>query len=396
MIHIEEVKIKQYLSKYQNPDVCLKDIVSTVNHYAGLAIKQDTYVFNDGTPLDLVNLTGTIPVSYKGNIYNIPVCIWLMDTHPKNAPLCYVKPTSDMSIKVSMFVDQNGKIYLPYLHDWVPNSSDILGLIQVMICTFGEQPPVYAKPREPYPSPRDSYASPRDWESLHCHIPGTSGALPSFYPPVMPSYIAGQGPASNASSYPPFPQYRPFESCVIPGEPASASTGIAGTITDEHIRASLMSAIEDKLKRRMREQYSQNQAELDTLKRTHQELVQGKARLDDILNRLEREQSELDKNVTILQDKEQELDKSISKLANEEAIDVDNAVTTTAPLFKQLFNAFAEEAATEDAIYYMGEALRQGVIDLDVFLKQVRTLSRKQFMLRATMRKCRQKAGLAC
>lgn len=46
-------------------------------------------------------------------------------------------------------------------------------------------------------------------------------------------------------------------------------------------------------------------------------------------------QNELDKNITILQDKEQELDKSIAKLANEEGIDVDNAVTTTAPLFRQ-------------------------------------------------------------
>lgn len=35
------------------------------------------------------------------------------------------------------------------------NSSDLEGLIQVMIVTFGEQPPVYAKPREsnvPYPT----------------------------------------------------------------------------------------------------------------------------------------------------------------------------------------------------------------------------------------------------
>lgn len=61
----------------------------------------------------------------------------------------------------------------------------------------------------------------------------------------------------------------------------------------------------------------------------------------------------------------------------------------------RLLNAFAEEAALEDAIYYMGDALRRGVIDLDVFLRQVRTLSRKQFMLRAIMQKCRQKAGLA-
>lgn len=75
--------------------------------------------------MELVNLAGTIPVSYKGSIYNIPICIWLIDTHPQNAPICYVKPTSDMSVKVSMYVDQNGKIYLPYLHDWVPVSIKI-------------------------------------------------------------------------------------------------------------------------------------------------------------------------------------------------------------------------------------------------------------------------------
>lgn len=45
-----------------------------------------------------------------------------MDTHPYNAPLAYVRPTPDMQIKVSMFVDHNGKIYLPYLHDWNPVS----------------------------------------------------------------------------------------------------------------------------------------------------------------------------------------------------------------------------------------------------------------------------------
>lgn len=60
---------------------------------------------------------------YVGNTYNIPICIWLMDTHPYNAPMCYVKPTSGMQIKVSIFVDHNGKIYLPYLHDWVPVSN---------------------------------------------------------------------------------------------------------------------------------------------------------------------------------------------------------------------------------------------------------------------------------
>jgi ESCRT-I complex subunit TSG101 len=71
---------------------------------------------------------------------------------------------------------------------------------------------------------------------------------------------------------------------------ANNSSGTAGTISEEHIRASLLSAVEDKLRRRLREQFSQIQAELETLRRTEQELTQGKDKLDDILARLEKEQ----------------------------------------------------------------------------------------------------------
>ena len=56
-----------------------------------------------------------------------------------------------MQIKVSHAVDGNGKIYLPYLHDWDASNSDILGLIQMCIITFGEQPPVFARPQNQGP-----------------------------------------------------------------------------------------------------------------------------------------------------------------------------------------------------------------------------------------------------
>ena len=35
----------------------------------------------------------------------------------------------------------------------------------------------------------------------------------------------------------------------------------------------------------------------------------------------------------------------------------------------RILNAFAEEQATEDAIFYLGEALRKQSIDLDVYLR---------------------------
>ncbi|TPP58355.1 Tumor susceptibility protein [Fasciola gigantica] len=75
-------------------------------------------------------------------------------------------------------------------------------------------------------------------------------------------------------------------------------------------------------------------------------------------------------------------------------INVDEAVDTTFPLYKQLVSSFAEEQAIEDAVYYLGDALGKGALDLDSFLKKVRELSRKQFILRATVQQCREKAGL--
>lgn len=389
---MDPVRLRQWLSKYQNPEAVYRDISSAVNHYQGLLPQQENYTFMDGTTMELVNLSGTIPVNYRGSTYNIPICIWLIDTHPKNAPICYVKPTPDMSVKVSMFVDQNGKIYLPYLHDWAQNGSDLLGLIQVMIVTFGEQPPVFARPKSdnnlPYPaySPKPPGFGSPPYPTSTPYPP--SSVVSGGYPPYPPSSNAFQSfPPYPNSPFPPFPPTSNFGS---PTPPACT-----GTIKDEHIRESLITAIEEKLLRKMKEQFMQNQAELQTLKRTQDELKQGKTKLDVMLNRLEKEQKDLDKNVTVLKDKEQELNTAIEKIGNQESIDVDDAVTTTAPLYKQLLNAFAEEAALEDAIYYMGEALRCGVIDLDVFLRQVRALSRKQFMLRALMQKCRQKAGLA-
>ncbi|XP_016402901.1 tumor susceptibility gene 101 protein-like, partial [Sinocyclocheilus rhinocerous] len=82
----------------------------------------------------------------SGNVYNIPVCLWLLDTYPYNPPICFVKPTSAMMIKTGKHIDANGKIYLPYLHEWKHPQSDLYGLIQVMIVVFGEEPPVFSRP----------------------------------------------------------------------------------------------------------------------------------------------------------------------------------------------------------------------------------------------------------
>ena len=418
--------IGQILSKYQYPDKAKRDVCAAIRQYKNLRVKLDTYVFNDGLRQELACLDGTIPVMYKGTYYHIPVCIWLLDSHPYNSPICYVKPTSDMQIKASRHVDNNGRVYLPYLHNWQPDTSDLLGVIQVMIIVFGETPPVYSKPKlpnsttyptsTPYPVEPSTFMPMPNVGSPYPPYPpvlnSSSGPPPPSYPPVSTQYAPYQSPypAATGYSYPPYnsatggmPSSNSYPttatSTATPPYPPTTSSSLSmqsstGTITEEHIHASLLSAVEDKLKKRLREVLAQSQAEIEVLKKTEDDLNKGKIKLQEIISRMQQEQKQLERNIVTMGYKEGEITELQQKIESQQELSIDEAVVAPAPLYNQIVNAFAEENATEDAVYYLGEALRKGVIDLDIFLKHVRSLSWKQFMLKALMQKCREKANL--
>lgn len=91
-----------------------------------------------------------------------------------------------------------------------------------------------------------------------------------------------------------------------------------------------------------------------------------------LFNRFSR-QAEVDRNIELLKKKDEELSEALEKMENQtENNDIDDIIVPTAPLYKQILNLYAEENAIEDTIFYLGEALRRGVIDLEVFLKVTR------------------------
>lgn len=417
------------LSKYKYPDQAKREVLNVVQQFADLRPVLNTHVFNDGTSKEMLCLDGTVPVMYKGRTYNIPVCLWLLDTHPYNPPMIYVKPTANMQIKPGRHVDMSGRIYLPYLHEWKHPQSDLSGVIQVLVCVFGDEPPVFAKSQSqpamaaqpPYPphvalppaAATGGYAPyPTSGSAMpmpNYPAPATAGAYrppgsnaTTGYQPYPPAYTgAGQAaqPSQIAPNQPPFQGYPqgfapyPQTTQTYPQQTATAA-GSNATITDEMYRASLLSAVEDKIRRRLREVFDQAQAEMNALKKTQEDLQKGRQKLDDMLQRLEREQNVVEENIRQLRQKDDDIRDALTKMDSSEEVNIDEVIQPSAPLYKQLLNAFAEEQATEDAVYYMGEALRKGVVELDVFLKQVRELSRKQFMCRMLIRKCRQTAGL--
>lgn len=375
-----------HTAKYKHPEHTKQDIANTIKYVITLTPRLEKYTFETGESKELICLDGTIPVTFRDASYNIPVGIFISDNHPFEAPLCYVRPTKDMTIKTSPHVDGSGRVYLPYLSEWNKNTSDILSTIQVMQIVFGQMCPVYQKAK--------GYDSPSSNVSMPPALP-----MNPYYPSANSNNTSNNGPSSSGSismPTPPQPLY-PFSSQQPQpySSPSSHTNNPTGTISEEHIKASLVSAVEDRLKSRMREKIHQLQDEIEVLKKTSNDLNRGKIQLDDMKTRMANEIAELTAAKQKLSDLDEQLQEFIVKYDKEgEDINPDEVYGPTQPLFKQLLDAYAEENAVVDAIYYTGEGLRAGVISLDVFLKSIRELSRRQFMLRALMRACRAKARL--
>ncbi|XP_059738845.1 ubiquitin-conjugating enzyme E2 variant 3 isoform X4 [Bos taurus] len=131
-----------FRATYKFRDLTVEELKNVNMFFPHFRYSMDTYVFKDSSQKDLLNFTGTIPVIYQGNTYNIPIRLWILDSHPFAPPICFLKPTANMGILVGKHVDAQGRIYLPYLQNWSHPKSVIVGLIKEMIAKFQDELPL--------------------------------------------------------------------------------------------------------------------------------------------------------------------------------------------------------------------------------------------------------------
>ena len=186
--------------QYKYKDISKRDITAALSYFKELSPKPERYVYPNGQVKELITLTGTIPVSFKGSRYNIPVQLYMSDLHPYTPPIAYVRPTSDMSINVSETVDSNGRVMLPCLSEWNYPHSDLYMLLNFMAIRFGEHTPLFAKSSKP--TPATVTPSPTPPPPAANPLPYPTDSRPPYpvqgYNSGMPSY---QMPGSAYTGY---------------------------------------------------------------------------------------------------------------------------------------------------------------------------------------------------
>lgn len=270
-------QIYSYLCQYSYQDRSKNDIKNVLNQYRSLKAVLEKCEYPNLINRDLICLKGTIPVMYRGSYYNIPVNIWVLNNYPYSAPLCWVNPTKDMTIKVSQHVNREGRVFLPYLSDWNAEESDLLGVIQVMIIAFGQLPPLFSKPKDVPSTTLNTGIFFLNFYLRNYHFylflvtppypmnnrfPG-SNQFAGVYPAIQPVTMNPPSSFSQSSN----PGY-PYPSSINNVNASTDAVGNKEGISKEQIHLSLMSALEDKLKSRSREIASQYNAEIEVLRKT--------------------------------------------------------------------------------------------------------------------------------
>ncbi|KAG7219153.1 hypothetical protein INR49_006312 [Caranx melampygus] len=221
--------------QYRHPAETLADLRRVRSLFSDLRLYVDFYCFPNKEKKKLVYLAGTVPVHYEGTEYNIPVCIWLHETHPVSRPRCYVCPSTSMVINpYCPCVDASGNISLDGLRNWTHGMSNLSLLMSEMRRAFQVNTPLYARCPAQTPPPVGVQASQvvigGGSESLHHPRPSSSSSssittftsdLPGQKEELLGIDFSAPSPSSSSS------HNNPFLSSSFPGlaEPLSRSMG---------------------------------------------------------------------------------------------------------------------------------------------------------------------------
>ena len=398
--------IQSLAGAFRDPSRVSRDASSLLNSLAGrhLHPEASSFVENDGNNLRSLSLKGTITMVYRGATYNVPIDLHLPPAYPVRPPIIYVRPVSTMMIKEGhRHVAADGMVYMPYLHSWRPHSHTLIDACQNMSSIFGNEPPVFAKPA---PAAAARPTPPR-YEDIAARSPAPA-------PAPAPAPVAG-----GFSDI--FAKFSGISTSAF-GNSSSTTAGSNTISAEERIAAEAAEANkvveiaraadakEDQEKRLRQEARNRLTEKSRNILNTYRNIAG-----DDISDCV-KDQLLLDKAKAFVSDGEhgqiayltkrkealevyhKELDKGIQKLtafvksaeeekSSKKEVSVDELAVPGDIHSAQMLILSAENAAINDALYFLDKALADSRISLHDHLIAVRKLTKTQFLARAHLLK---------
>jgi len=316
----------------------IQDCQEALQQCPTLIARVDTLVHNNGLSSRLICLGGTVGIRYEGKGYNIPVDIWIPEPYPGYPPLVYVTPTPNMYIasEKCAYVDTSGLVMLPYLAHWDPSSYSIAGLIGVLVSVFSANPPVFSKSTCTTTKPRATT---------------TTASLP-----VSPS---------------------------CNGRQKKRSPPVQANSAEEEHRRELVTLVSEKVQRKLEDMEQRSKKEISQLAESRQALQKASEAIQEGIDSIAVSRVEAEKEASNVEKTLNDTRKWLRENKHLKGeLNIDDIIIFPDSVQRKIVQYRATDAALQDALFLLDEALERGLVEVSVFLKEVRRLAKEQYKCR--------------
>lgn len=381
---------------YRDPTRVYSDAAALLRDPVGRHLRPTTgdLVESDGSHHPaLFVFRGTVPMDYRGVTYHVPVDMYLPPPYPVRPPVCFVRPVETMMIKERhRHVGRDGMVYLPYLHQWRPNprSHNLSTMVRTMVDVFGQEPPVFAKPTTtatPSTSAttvaRPTSATTTTTASASAN--GDYGRADSMEAAIEASRLEEEERRRKAQ----LEQDR----LEIARHESMEQAALAKTAQEARER------LTGKLRAHLAAFYGGLRDEVTEDYRNQRRLEENAARVESHLAALEERRDALRTSGAALEENNDDLRVWLAEAdardADADAPDENDLVVPADQPSARMLELAAESAAVTDCLYYLDKALVRGTIPMEVHIKKVRRLAKKQFLAKALLVKISEERAMA-
>jgi len=351
---------------------------------------------------------------------------------PNRPPVPYVRLAPNMYLKENhRHVGSDGKVYLPYLHEWRSHSHNLVELIVAMSSVFSAEPPVFTK----RPGQGDSAAQSASVQATAIPTNGNSTTTQSnnisdnsnnnnnhsrtnnSSATVTPSQVASGAMMSDAEAIAAVQAQEAQEERRRIEEERKRLEDERKRAADQERKAQeqrdweqrrteqLRVQVTAKVRQQVQEEarkvqlyinqdLARNVRKMELAK--EQKILRAKEQLQQQRQELQQqvaiaEEATEDAKAWIQQAKEQKERSNGNTTATQQpALSIDDKVAPSSRVHAQMMELSAENAAITDCLYFLDRALHQNYVSCEKHLKQVRKLAKRQFLVRAHLIKIHQ------
>lgn len=375
---------------YRNRPYIKQQLLEASSRYHQLQFKKAEFVHNDGRCSQLCMLSGTLPMTHTGVVYNIPIDVFIVEAFPDEPPKVYVRPTADMIVSPNhLFVEPDGSVNITKFISgqtrttagrWSRNYR-LADFLCHLSAKFGDMSPLFTRPRQTVQQTQQYHQ-----QIQHRQYQAQLGADPIVATAVSRSYtpnaVATATYASGGTGYVSHLQPQTTPAQQMPGNNNTAN---------------LKNQLTDMLRLRIGKDISRVSSELTSRFKASKDLRENKQRITDIKKFYNDMKEKLNKGIKEVEDKQSKLNKLISDKAREGIIEPEDRLLCTDELSKQLVDLEASDRAHDDCIYQLDKAAQatnhagEPMFKISALLKNTANIAEKQFYARARYNKIKEK-----